>query len=132
MPERPGWGPREHLLSSLALPTRTELAFRRYGYDTVEKLMGSDPFFDVYPIGPSSDWIEEVECNKNHQYPGHKHYYRRELDLPNKQQGYRWPKPPWIEIRGIGITSVLQTLEAIALWQEENAKEARYARVDCG
>jgi hypothetical protein len=131
MPKLESYGPRTTLLSSLCLPIRAELAFRRYGYHTVEDLMGSDPFFDVTPIGPDDNWIEEVEP-EHPRYPGQKHYFRRELEHPNMQQGFRWPRYAWRDVKGIGITYAIQTMEAIALWQQENAKEKLYGDTDRG
>lgn len=110
------------------------MAFRRFGYDTVEKLMGSDPFFDVTPIGPEPWWIEEVQEVRTGPGPGGvvTRYYRRSLDLPKPGAGYTFDKFPWRDVKGIGITLTIQTLEAIALWQEENAKERFYERSDHG
>jgi len=113
-------GPREHPIHDLYLPVRVERAFLHYGYRTIEDLMARDPYYNVTPIGPDYFWIEEVP-HENPRYEGHVHYYRRELPLPNPSTGFRWMLDPWCDVRNIGIASIMITLEAIALWQQDNA-----------
>jgi len=113
-------GPREHPIHDLYLPLKVERAFLKWGYRTIEDLMSRDPFDVVTPIGPDCYWIEELP-HERPRYEGHVHYFRRELDLPNKQQGYRFPFDSWSEVRNIGIASIMITLECIKLWQDDNA-----------